>query len=129
LLSKYGGWPPEIDMLEASGVRPYGVRHGVIERPAKSGSAAGLWVDAVIDGSDGFHVYGVEWTRDNIVFFIDGMKSFEYGPHNIHQDMYLLANLALGSHDPNWIPDPDASTPFPGLFEIDYIRAYQRGAA
>jgi len=41
--------------------------------------------------------------------------------------MYLLANLGLGSGDQNWIPDPDASTPFPGFFEIDYIRAYGRG--
>ncbi len=128
LLAKRTVWPPEIDVFEASGARPYGIHQGVIEQPTKSGSATGLWIDAVIDGSDGFHIYGVEWTRDNIIFFIDGMKSFEYGPHNIHQDMYLLANLALGSHDANWIPDPDAGTPFPGLFEIDYIRAYQRSA-
>jgi hypothetical protein len=127
LLPKRATWPPEIDILEASGTRPYGIRHGAIERPRSASTAAGMWIDQLIDSSDGFHIYGLEWTRDNIVFFIDGLKSFEYGPHAIHEDMYLLANLALGSHDPNWIPDPDQSTPFPGLFQIDYIRAYQRG--
>jgi hypothetical protein len=40
--------------------------------------------------------------------------------------MYILANLALGSHDPKFIPDPDETTPFPGKFEIDYIRAYRK---
>lgn len=128
LLPKRPAWPPEIDVFEASGTRPYAIKHGAIERPRSATTAAGMWIDGIIDNSDGFHIYGMEWTRDNIVFFIDGIKSFEYGPHGIHEDMYLLANLALGSHDPNWIPDPDPTTPFPGLYEIDYIRAYQRGA-
>ncbi|PKO33209.1 MAG: hypothetical protein CVU34_14360 [Betaproteobacteria bacterium HGW-Betaproteobacteria-7] len=129
LLPKRATWPPEIDVFEASGTRPYAIKHGAIERPRVATSAAGMWIDGIIDSSDGFHIYGLEWTRDNIVFFIDGSKSFEYGPHGIHEDMYLLANLALGSHDPNWIPNPDQTTPFPGLYEIDYIRAYQRGAS
>lgn len=129
LLPKRATWPPEIDVFEASGTRPYGIKHGAIEKPRSATTAAGMWIEQIIDISDGFHIYGMEWTRDNIVYFIDGIKSFEYGPHAIHEDMYLLANLALGSHDPNWIPDPDQTTPFPGLYEIDYIRAYQRGAS
>ena len=38
----------------------------------------------------------------------------------------ILANLALGNRDPKFIPNPDASTPFPGRLEIDYIRIYAR---
>lgn len=129
LLPKRAAWPPEIDVFEGSGIRPRGIKHGVVEKPRRGSTAAGQWIDRLIDVGDGFHIYGMEWSKDNIVYFIDGVKSFEYGPHDIHEDMYLLANLALGSHDPNWIPDPDQTTPFPGLFEIDYIRAYQRGAA
>lgn len=129
LLPKRTAWPPEIDVLEGSGSRPYGVRSGVIEKPRKSNAntPAGVWVDQFIDTSDGFHTYGLDWTPDNIVFFIDGSKSFEYGPHNIHEDMYMIVNLALGSHDPNWIPDPDDTTPFPGVMEVDYVHAYRRG--
>lgn len=128
LLPKRIVWPPEIDVLEASGTRPYGIHHGAIEKPRSAATAPSAWIDHIVDTSDGFHIYGMEWTRDNIVFFIDGTKSFEYGPHAIHENMYLLANLALGSHDPNWIPNPDQTTPFPGLFEIDYIRAYRRAS-
>jgi beta-glucanase (GH16 family) len=129
LLPKRATWPPEVDVFEASGTRPYGIKHGAVEKPRSATTPGGMWIEQIIDISDGFHIYGMEWSRDNIVYFIDGKKSFEYGPHTIHEDMYLLANLALGSHDPNWIPDPDPTTPFPGLYEIDYIRAYQRGAS
>ncbi|UCV24547.1 glycoside hydrolase family 16 protein [Ferribacterium limneticum] len=129
LLPKRATWPPEVDVFEASGTRPYAIKHGVIEKPRSATTPGGMWIEQIIDISDGFHIYGMEWSRDNIVYFIDGKKSFEYGPHGIHEDMYLLANLALGSHDPNWIPDPDPTTPFPGMYEIDYIRAYQRGAS
>jgi len=126
LLTKRVAWPPEIDVLEASGTRPWGIRHGVLEKPRAASTAPALWIDRVVDSSDGFHSYAVEWTRDNIVFFIDGIKSFEYGPHGIHEDMYLLANLALGSNDQNWIPDPDQTTPLPGVLEIESIRAFRR---
>jgi beta-glucanase (GH16 family) len=40
--------------------------------------------------------------------------------------MYLLANLAVGG---TWPGAPDASTPFPATFEIDYIRAYAPSTA
>jgi len=128
LLPKRDAWPPEIDMLEASGTRPYGVHCGVLEKPRTAKTPPGVWIDQFIDTSDGFHAYAVDWTPTNIIFYVDGIKTFEYGPHGIHEDMYILANLALGSHDPNWIPDPDDTTPFPGVMEIDYIRAFKRAA-
>lgn len=125
LLPKRDTWPPEIDVFEISGTRPFGIHSGVIE---KKGAAKGYWTDQAVDVSDGFHVYGMEWTESNIVCFVDEKKYFEYGPHPLHEDMYVLVNLALGSVDPNWIPDPDRSTPFPGELEIDYIRVYSRTA-
>lgn len=128
LLPVRNAWPPEIDVLEASGARPYGVHCGVLEKPRTAKTPPGAWIDQLIDTSDGFHTYAVDWTPSNIIFFVDGTKTFEYGPHNIHEDMYMLVNLALGSHDPNWIPDPDDSTPFPGVLEIDYIHAFKRAA-
>ncbi|HTE16086.1 MAG TPA: glycoside hydrolase family 16 protein [Burkholderiales bacterium] len=127
LLPKRTAWPPEIDVLEASGARPYGVRSGVLEKPRAAKTPGGLWIDQFIDTSDGFHTYALEWTAENLIFFVDGTKTFDYGAHNIHEDMYMIVNLALGSHDPNWIPDPDDTTPFPGVMEIDYVHAYRRG--
>ena len=53
-------------------------------------------------------------------------RLFSYTGHHVHEPMHMRINMALGSHEPNWIPDPDGSTPFPGRFEIDYVRVYQR---
>jgi hypothetical protein len=124
LLPKRKAWPPEMDILEGSGARPYSVHVGFIDKSMKYAQNQGAWIDNEIDTSDGFHLYALEWTKDQIVYFIDGKQVFQVGPHGIHEDMYLLANLALGSKDANWIPDPDDTTPFPGKFEIDYIRAW-----
>ena len=33
----------------------------------------------------------------------------------------------MTSKDPGFIPDPDASTPWPGQLQVDYVRAYSRG--
>ncbi|MDB5799941.1 MAG: exsH [Rhodocyclales bacterium] len=126
LLPKRATWPPEIDVLEASGARPHDVHVGFLDKSQKYAQETGKWVNNGIDTSDAFHLYALEWTADQIAYFIDGKQVFQVGPHGIHEDMYLLANLALGSHDAGWVPDPDDSTPFPGKFEIDYIRAYSK---
>ncbi len=125
LLPKSGRWPPEIDVMEGSGARPRSVHLGIHEK-GRSKARPGLrWVDDAVDTTDGFHVYGAEWTADDVRFFIDGQLQFTSGPHGLHEPMYLLANLAVGSKDAGWIPDPDATTPWPGRFEIDHIRAYR----
>lgn len=126
LLPKSGAWPPEIDVVEGSGARPRSVHLGIHEK-GRSKARPGLrWVDGVVDTTDGFHVYGAEWTADDVRFFIDGQLQFASGAHQLHEPMYLLANLAVGSKDAGWVPEPDASTPWPGRFEIDHVRAYVR---
>lgn len=120
LLPKRVAWPPEIDVFEASGERRFSVHQGCVGEKTHPA----IWIDGALDLADGFHVFAVEWSEREIRFTIDGKPSFSQ-PNFIDEPMYLLANLALGSRDPRWIPDPDASTPFPGHFEIDYIRAYQ----
>jgi serralysin len=125
LLPKRTAWPPEIDIFEGSGARPRNVHVGALD-PTLKDVSTGDWVDAGVDTTSDFHIYAAEWTHEKIAFFVDGKQVFQLAPHGIHEDMYLLANLALGSKDAGWIPDPDDSTPFPGKFEIDYIRAYSK---
>ena len=122
LLPKAEHWPPEIDIFEGAGTRPGAVHLGVLSAKDK---VADKWIEDVIAVGDGFHVYGLEWTRETLAWFLDGKPVWQQ-PNAIHEDMYILANLALGSRDPKFIPDPDDTTPFPGQFQIDYIRAYRR---
>jgi beta-glucanase (GH16 family) len=127
LLPKGPHWPPEIDIFECSGARRMSVRPGFSWPTASGRDGYGEWVDGLIDIADGFHVYALEWTRERLVFFVDGTEILSRPNPGIHEDMYILVNLALGSADPFWIPDPDATTPFPGLLQIDYIHAWRRG--
>lgn len=132
LLPTSGAWPPEIDIVEISGARPRSLwtnvhAHGNPNPPADpSLPGPGRWHEAGADVTEAFHVYAAEWTPDAITFFFDGAPISRRLDHGIHEEMYFLANLAVGSKDPNWIPDPDASTPFPGVFAIDYVRIYAR---
>jgi beta-glucanase (GH16 family) len=38
--------------------------------------------------------------------------------------MYILVNLAVGGPG-SWPGPPDATTPFPAVMQVDYVRAYQ----
>lgn len=131
LLPARGAWPPELDIVEISGARPTSIWtnvHGAGGK-AKGGSAApspGRWVDGLTDITTEFHLYAMEWTPERITYFFDGKPVSEILDHGIDEEMYFLANLALGSHDPGWIPDPDETTPFPGVLSIDYVRIYRK---
>ena len=121
LLPRRVAWPPEIDPLEASGERRWSFHQGAVGDKAHPGP----WIDGVVDVTSAFHVYAVEWTARDLIYTVNGRETFRQ-PNFVDEPMYLLANLALGSRDPKWIPDPDATTPFPGRFEIDWIRAWRR---
>lgn len=125
LLPVRQAWPPEIDIVEASGDRP-GFYHFAVRNPGDKKGYASDWMEIGTGSDDGWQTFACEWTKDRIAFFVDGKRYWFVDGHKIHEPMYLLANLALGSHDKFWIPDPDESTPFPSRMEIDYIRAFSR---
>jgi beta-glucanase (GH16 family) len=77
-----------------------------------------------IDFTGDFHTYGVEWKPGTIVFYVDGIERHRISdPKVSQQDMYIIANTAIGGW---WPGSPDETTPFPGEYTIDYIRAYQK---
>lgn len=81
-------------------------------------------------GNDGFgytnamHSYGVEWTPDELIFYIDGVESARTAgaPFRDAPPMYLIANLAVGGE---WAGTPDGATNFPAVMRISHIHAYQ----
>lgn len=126
LLPKRDAWPPEIDVFEASGTRPGEAIFTVHEPgPGRDGASSG-WLKLPPPAPDGFRTFACEWTERRISFYVEGRRMFEHVGHRIHEPMYLLANMGIGSRDPAWIPDPDATTPFPASFRIDRIAAYAR---
>ncbi|MDI6103069.1 family 16 glycosylhydrolase [Actinoplanes sp. NEAU-A12] len=122
------GWPQsgEIDIMENVGKEPnklYGTVHG----PGYSGGGA-------IGGSralgaplgDAFHAYAVDWSPNQIVWYLDGVEYFRVTPAALggrqwvfDHPFYMILNVAVGG---NWPGSPDASTSFPQTMLVDYVR-------
>ncbi|MBX2880563.1 MAG: glycoside hydrolase family 16 protein [Granulosicoccus sp.] len=78
------------------------------------------------DYSQDFHTYGLLWTVDTIIWYIDGVEVKRVTDEEFliaKQSMYVLSNLAVGG---TWPGSPDANTEFPADYVIDYIRVYQK---
>ncbi|WP_081928722.1 family 16 glycosylhydrolase [Microvirga sp. BSC39] len=116
-----GDWPPELDIMEVLGGDPNVLHTTVHTKETGSHKSVGV-ASGVVDTSGGYHSYGVSWARDKITWYFDGVKVFETAtPSDMHQPMYMIANLAVGG----WAGTPGADTIFPAEMKIDYIRAYQ----
>jgi beta-glucanase (GH16 family) len=131
--SKYGHWPKsgEIDIMEHVGYDSILI-HGTVHTDAynhingrhKSGWKRGN------DWESKFHVYGIEWTAEQIDFFIDGEKYFTFDNENdssaewpFDQPFYIILNLAVGG---NWGGQKGIDeTIFPQKYIVDYVRVYQ----
>jgi beta-glucanase (GH16 family) len=78
----------------------------------------------VADMAADFHVYRLDWSKDELKWFFDGVEvGRKSTPSDMHRPMFLIANLAIGGY---WPKNPDAATHFPAVYEIDWIRVYRR---
>jgi beta-glucanase (GH16 family) len=77
------------------------------------------------DLTTAFHVFGLDWEADRIVWYADGTEVGRTMAANALHDveMYVILNLAVGGDLPG-TPAPDAI--FPASFDVDYVRVYQR---
>jgi beta-glucanase (GH16 family) len=129
------GWPTcgEIDIMENIGREPSTV-HGTIHGPGYSGAdgiTASYALPSVRKFSDGYHKFAVEWEPEVIRFYVDG-RLYKTGtpadlpagkPWVFNHPFFLILNVAVGGNFPG---NPDATTVFPQLMKVDYVRVYQR---
>jgi beta-glucanase (GH16 family) len=127
------GWPRsgEIDMMENVGNDPftiYGSIHGP-ERGRPNGYAISARKRTSRSLAGGFHVYGITWSPNKLVFTLDGhryatdTRSTLAGGQQwaFNHPFFLILNLAVGGR---WPGSPDASTPFPAKMLVDWVRVY-----
>lgn len=80
-----------------------------------------------------FHVWRMDWDKDSIALYVDNLLlnkvaldalTDKDGSHfnPFMQPHYMLLNLAVGGQNGG---DPEA-TGFPGRFEVDYVRVYEK---
>lgn len=77
--------------------------------------------------TDAFHTYAVDWTPDEVIWYVDNVPVYTVTGHSPRNSQYIVANLAIA---PWWPPTGNVCgidlTDFPYEFEIDYIRAYKK---
>ena len=134
-LGTSGGWPAngEIDIME--------YYRGMILANvawAKEDRHTAFWDDVKVPLSDfpagwadDFHLWRMDWTPEAIELYVDEQllnrtelsETVNHDGRNpFHEPMYLIVNLAVGGNNGG---DP-SGTDFPGRYEIDYVRVYQR---
>lgn len=117
------GWPAcgELDVVEVNGKNPYlvsGYSHG----PHKSHEAYLALPEPI---AAGFHVYGIEWTPQVIIWTVDGRaysRLYKYTGWPFDHPFFLLLDLAVGG---KWPGSPRAATKFPARMFVDWVRVYR----
>ncbi|WP_082507779.1 family 16 glycosylhydrolase [Methylobacterium sp. Leaf113] len=121
LMPQDGTWPPELDIMEVVGSKPTSLVTTL--RSMQTGSLVETSIGSTVaDMTKGFHTYGVDWQKDTIRWYFDGLEVASIAtPADLHKPMYMVANLAVGG---TWPGNPDATTTFPSKMQIDYIHVY-----
>jgi beta-glucanase (GH16 family) len=129
------GWPAcgEIDIMENVGFDP-DVIHANIHTTKYNHAKKTNKGDKITVPKPWaeFHVYAVEWTPEQMDFFVDGKKYFTYANEKTGVDAwpfdlphYLILNVAIGG---TWGGRKGVDdTIFPQRMEVDYVRVYEQG--
>lgn len=108
---------PEIDIFEAVGIEyghVYYVNHWKEGEEIKR-AFEGIEHTNPLD----FHTYSIEWTQDEIKWFVDGKHIFTSTEGIPNEPMYLIINLAIGGE---WPGSPNEDTKFPMNFVIKDLK-------
>ncbi len=130
----YGRWPNsgEIDIVEALGHRTNRII-GSLHWMSPTGHRVDNREHFSHDGfTSDWHVYSLTWEEGLFIWEVDGIEYHRVESWNstagagdapFDQPFYLKLNLAVGGRAPG---APDATTPFPAHYDIDWVRVYQR---
>jgi len=70
-----------------------------------------------------YHVYGIDWGKDEIKCYYDGYLYAKYPNTAWHTPLNMLFDNEV---NPQWFGTPKITDGFPATFNIEYVRAWRR---
>ena len=71
--------------------------------------------------ADDYHVYGFDWGKDELKFYVDGVLVRSVENTHWHQPLYLIFDSETM---PEWFGMPDDKD-LPSTFSVEYVRAWK----
>jgi len=68
-----------------------------------------------------FHVYGLLWTPEKLVWYIDGKEVFQRVNDHFHRPLHIVFDAEIME---DWVGLPDVAD-LPSVFSTDYVRVWQ----
>ncbi|WP_172369631.1 glycoside hydrolase family 16 protein [Sporosarcina jiandibaonis] len=118
-------WLPEIDIMENLGQYPNELHH-VVHWENSSGEKKRdyfKYTSEYIDFSEDFHIYGLLWEEDKIVWLVDGETVYETEAFSPNSPLFIYLNTAIGGF---WPGEPDPLDDYPKEMLVDYVRVFQK---
>jgi len=122
------GWSTEIDVFEIGGkAKGYenkvNMNLHVFRTPdeQRHWNIGGVWI-APWKLADDYHVYGLEWDKEEIKYYVDGVVVRSVENTHWHQPLYLIFDSETM---PDWFGMP-ADENLPSTFSIEYVRAWKK---
>jgi beta-glucanase (GH16 family) len=109
--------PFELDVMENHGRDP-----NTIYCTAHWGDGTYTLFPVKVDGVQQQRTYGVLWTSEDIVWYVDDVEVARTHNRDLNTPMYVIAGMGVGG---NWGGYPDTNTKFPAEMVVDYIRTYR----
>ena len=121
------GWATEIDVFEIGG-KAKGFEHKVnmtvhvFRTPTerKHWQEGDAWV-APWRLADDYHVYGLDWGKEEITYYVDGVAVRRVENTHWHQPLYLIFDSETM---PKWFGMPEDAD-LPSTFSVEYVRAWK----
>jgi len=125
------GWPAcgELDIMEHVGKHPNFI-HSTVHNPSGYGSTPYTGILEIKNPFTKFHIYGMEWTKEFIAFYIDKKLVYKYNPEVKNKETwpfdkpcFLIFNIAIGG---DWGGPKVDDLIFPAVMTVDWVKVYQK---
>jgi len=121
-------WRTEIDVFEIGGKakgfeRKYNMTLHVWQTPEEKNpwQVGGVWI-APWRLADDYHVYGFDWGKDELKFYVDGVLVRSVENTHWHQPLLLTVDSEIMGV---WMGMPKDED-LPSTFSVEYVRAWKR---